>query len=268
MDADFISYAFEAPALRGLIASAWGQAYGGEMAELPGIIAPDAHVEMVFQVGAPCRAISGGAEAQTPGAMIYGLRHGALRLRATGANRMVAVRMAPAMASVALRSNLRELWDRPAPLAELIGAEADLLLERLAAATLREAGSTLEAWLIGRLADWDADDLRQMRVQAALARGFEGPSVSALAETLGYTVRTLRRRCEAYAGLSPKQLVMSGRMLRACDLLRASETPLAEIALHLGFSDQSAFTNTFRHYHGMTPGALRAAPLVHYQSPP
>jgi len=32
---------------------------------------------------------------------------------------------------------------------------------------------------------------------------------------------------------------------------------LAEIALAAGFSDQSHFTKTFRHYNGMTPGEYR-----------
>lgn len=76
--------------------------------------------------------------------------------------------------------------------------------------------------------------------------------------------RTLRRQFERHAGLSPKQLAMSGRILRACAALSdRGEVPIAHIALDVGFGDQAAFTNAFRHYVGTTPAALRSEPLVY-----
>jgi len=268
MPATYLEYAFETPALRELIGSAWAQSYGASPEPLPGLIAPDAHVEVVFQLGAPCGVVAGGWERPSPRAMIYGLRHGALQLRPTGDNDMVAFRMAPAVASVVLRSRLADCWDCPIALGDLIGREADALLHRIAATPLPLAGEVLEAWLLNRLSGWDADHARQARLQSALLWSVTNERLSALADDLGFTERTLRRHCESHAGLSPKQLVMSGRMLRACDLLRRSPTtPLADAALRLGFTDQSAFANAFRHYLGMTPAQLRAAPLVHYQPP-
>jgi AraC family transcriptional regulator len=43
----------------------------------------------------------------------------------------------------------------------------------------------------------------------------------------------------------------------ACHRLATSDTPLADIALTAGFSDQSHFSNTFKRYTGMTPAAFR-----------
>jgi AraC family transcriptional regulator len=44
---------------------------------------------------------------------------------------------------------------------------------------------------------------------------------------------------------------------RAQQLLADRKTALAEIALHLGFSNQSHFTNVFREAVGITPKAYR-----------
>lgn len=268
MSATYLQYRLETPALRELICSAWAQSYGGDVDTLPGLIAPDAHIEVVFQLGAPCAMAAGEAERVSPRAMVYGLRHGALRLKPTGENAMAAFRMSPAVASVVLRSRLVDCWDHPIALADIIGPEAHDVLERLAAAPLPGAGAVIESWLLGRLTGWDADHERQVQLQSALLWNAGWQRVSAVADGLGFTERTLRRHCETHAGLSPKQLMMSGRMLRACDLIRGSaRTPLAEAALRLGFTDQSAFSNAFRHYLGMTPAQLRAEPLVHYQPP-
>lgn len=264
----FVSHDVENAALRDLVCSVWGQAYDASTSALPGLIAPDAHVEIVFQMGSACQVVSGDRETQTPRAMVYALRHGALQWKPTGANSMVAIRLAPVVASVMLNAGLSGCWDRPVALSDLIGREAEDLIDRLAGSPLPLAGTVLETWLLSRLVGWSLDHERQMRLQSALMWEVAGEPMSALADALGYTDRTLRRYCATHAGLSPKQLVMSGRMLRACDLLRGrGHLPLAAVAQMLGFGDQAAFTNAFRHYLGMTPGELRSEPLVFYETP-
>lgn len=264
----YLDYAFDSPALRGLVCAAWGQAYHASADLLPGLIAPDAHIEIVFQVGAPCRIASGDVETPSLAAMVYGLRHGAQRLRAVGDNRMTALRLKPAVASWVLRADLADCWDRPVALADLIGREADDLLDAIASRGLEDSGGVLEAWLLSRLGGWGADQHRQVNLQSRLLWEVGERSTAELAEDLGVTARTLRRQCRTHAGLSPKQLIMSGRILRACDLLRRPDrVPLVEVAGRLGFNDQAAFTNAFRRYLGLTPTALRAEPLVFYETP-
>jgi AraC family transcriptional regulator len=58
-------------------------------------------------------------------------------------------------------------------------------------------------------------------------------------------------------GMSPWQYVQVRRVKRAQNLLAHRSTPLAEIALAVGFCNQSHFTNVFRHATGMTPREYR-----------
>lgn len=58
-------------------------------------------------------------------------------------------------------------------------------------------------------------------------------------------------------GMSPWQYVQARRVNRAQVLLAHRKTPLAEIALDLGFSSQSHFTNVFHRAVGVTPRAYR-----------
>jgi AraC-like DNA-binding protein len=266
----FAGMAFETPALRGLVAAPWRMAYGPAMEAMPGLIAPDAHVEFVFQTGAPCatQAAATASARPSPRAMIYAQRHGTLTLVPTGANAIVAFRTTPVVASVILGRPLADCWDCPVDLADLIGAEADRLLDRLAGSSGAAQDGVLASWLISRLSAWGPDHERNLRLQRALLWRFGEESVSVLADDLGVTVRTLRRHFARHAGLSPKQFSMSGRILRSCALLSdRRDIPIAEVALRVGFGDQAAFTNAFRHYVGTTPARLRAEPIVHCERP-
>ncbi|MCW3847895.1 helix-turn-helix transcriptional regulator [Sphingomonas sp. LB-2] len=268
MHPDFRDHALSNSRLGELVRSVWSLDYGCDTERLEGLIGPDCQVEFVFQLGDPCRLSDGGSTRATPRAMIYGLRHGMLRMLPDGANMMVSFRVAAAVACAILRAPLLDCWDRPVPLTELIGSEADSLLDQLASTPRAAIGTVIETWLVSRLRDWSAEDARQLAIQNALLSRFAGHRLSRLSEEVGISDRTLRRFCERHAGLSPKQLVMSGRMLRGCVLLRDRPgMPIAEVADQLGFNDQPAFANAFRHYVGMTPARLRAEPLVYCALP-
>ena len=66
--------------------------------------------------------------------------------------------------------------------------------------------------------------------------------------------REFKKRQRVSIGAYLRQL----RIQRACQLLRNSQMPLAEIALECGFSDQSHFSATFKRTMGTTPSAERA----------
>lgn len=126
----------------------------------------------------------------------------------------------------------------------------------------------LEVWIESRLVDWSADDAHGSAIQDALMWSGGGRRLTEIAERLGFGLRTLRRRCELYSGLSPKQIANAGRILRACLLLRERrDLSIAEVADAAGFSDQSAFTNAFREDTGMTPGLFRSEPLIFCERP-
>ena len=69
----------------------------------------------------------------------------------------------------------------------------------------------------------------------------------------GYFIRAFRES----TGMTPYQWLLSERINRARRLLRASNAPLAEIAIACGFADQSHFTRVFSSLVGATPGAWR-----------
>lgn len=268
MASTFATHQFVSSRLGDLVQPVWSLAYGlGD--ELAGVIAPDGQVEFVFQTGTPCCLASAAAGSRsTPSAMIFALRLGTLRLVGSGENLLVAFRVSPAVASVILGRSLVDYWDRPVALRDLIGPEADELLEQIASAPRRRMSEIVEGWLLTRLRDWGAEDERNLAIQRSLFEHVSHQRLEALADEFGFTGRTLRRHCERYAGLSPKQLVMTGRMLRACGLLwHRPDVPIVEISSRLGFSDQAAFANAFRHYVGTTPARLRAEPLVFCEAP-
>jgi AraC-like DNA-binding protein len=136
-----------------------------------------------------------------------------------------------------------ELLDRPLPQAnaELLG----LLSERLdrALQTLDEGPSLQMA-------------VTQC-IQAFLCEG--PPRLEAVAQRLGLSARTLRRRlAEEATGF--RELVEAARREACAIHLREGRLSMAQIAQALGYSEQSAFARAFRSWHGVPPGARLREP--------
>ena len=80
------------------------------------------------------------------------------------------------------------------------------------------------------------------------------PDLEALAAPLGLSVAAFCRRFRNSTGLPPYQYLLRARIERAKQALqRRQAQPLSELALALGFYDQSQFTNTFRRIVGVSP---------------
>ncbi|MCF6312663.1 MAG: helix-turn-helix domain-containing protein, partial [Verrucomicrobiales bacterium] len=67
----------------------------------------------------------------------------------------------------------------------------------------------------------------------------------------------LNRRFQETFKVSPQSFIMKLRLQAACEELRQSKLPIAEIAIDLGFHDQSSFTLQFRKQLGITPNKYR-----------
>lgn len=102
------------------------------------------------------------------------------------------------------------------------------------------------------------DDRIVNRVAAALARRLPGGQarLAPVAAELGLSARTLQRKL-ADASTSFQQVLDAVRYSLAQDYLRRRELGLVDIAILLGFQEQSAFTHAFREWSGMNPGAWR-----------
>lgn len=95
-----------------------------------------------------------------------------------------------------------------------------------------------------------ADDL--------LRDSFDGsPTLGELARQVGVRPATLARGYRAAFGRTIGERIRMLRVEAAERALRGTQLSLAEIALQVGFCDQSHFTNVFRRLRGITPAAYR-----------
>ena len=82
-------------------------------------------------------------------------------------------------------------------------------------------------------------------------------SMHDLAGVTGLSDSHFARAFKQSVGLPPHRYVMQRRIDIAADLVRDTDRLLTEIALHVGFSDQSHFTRTFASVKGETPSRFR-----------
>jgi PAS domain S-box-containing protein len=94
-------------------------------------------------------------------------------------------------------------------------------------------------------------------VKRMLERPGEIVSVTELARELQLSHRHFDRRFKEDTGLTPKQFLGRSRVQLACRLLQQTDQSIGEIALDLGYCDQSAFTAQFRRRMGFTPHRYR-----------
>lgn len=62
---------------------------------------------------------------------------------------------------------------------------------------------------------------------------------------------------DSWLGMSPGRYITRQRMQFSADLLRSTSWPVAAIAQHIGYADQSAFTRAFRREFGQSPSSYR-----------
>ena len=82
-------------------------------------------------------------------------------------------------------------------------------------------------------------------------------SLESVAGIFSLHPRTLNRRLQGQ-GTSYRQLREECRQALACQYLRDTQLPVAEIAARLVYADSAAFTHTFRRWSSCTPTAWRA----------
>ena len=97
-----------------------------------------------------------------------------------------------------------------------------------------------------------------LRALAIIEERYDEPlTVRELARSVGMGVSRFHEQFRSEIGLTPGEKLAATRLDRAEALLRETRLPIAEIALAVGFSDQSALTRSFRRRRGTTPAAFR-----------
>lgn len=95
--------------------------------------------------------------------------------------------------------------------------------------------------------------------QALLEAMGDGPSIELVARRLGVAPRTLRRRL-AEEGRSFRGVLDALRKALARQAVCASQRPISQVALDLGFSELSAFSRAYRRWFGVSPTDARTDP--------
>ena len=193
------------------------------------------------------RALTSGAVAYTPAGMLH-VDH----LADAGAH-TIAIELLDRVEGLSARraAGLRVPWLGRRLAAELAATDAAAplalhaaALELLATVSRAPEGPPPRAWL-----DEVADHLHD--------RLFERVTLAELAAVAGVHRTHLVRAFRARYGVSVGVYLRRERVRWAARELRATDAPIADIALQAGFADQSHFTRTFTRHMGVSPGRYR-----------
>jgi AraC family transcriptional regulator len=105
----------------------------------------------------------------------------------------------------------------------------------------------------GGLAPWQIRRITEY-MEAHLGDAIQ---LSDFAQLAGMSRSRFHQAFRATTGMSPHRWRLNARICRAQELLLDTARPLAEIALEMGFADQSHFTHSFQRQVGTSPGAWR-----------
>lgn len=241
----------------------------------------DFHVVMLFD-GAPVRHMIDFAEYEAAAGDLLWIRPGQVhRFSRTSEYRGTVLTMQPGFlpratveATGLYRYDLPPLLHPDGPqLTALQSALAQLRREYEDTATLPLSLHTavlrhsLTAFLL-RLAHLAASSAEAARRQSdttftlfrdAVEKNFAtNHSVSAYADSLGYSRRTLVRAVRAATGETPKGFIDKRVVLEAKRLLAHTDIPIGRVGAAVGFPDAANFSKFFHQHTEMTPAAFRA----------
>ena len=96
----------------------------------------------------------------------------------------------------------------------------------------------------------------------------DNPGIDELAAAAHLSVYQLDRRMKSLFGISTGKWLLKTKISRASELLLHSDDSVLDIALAVGYNNQSAFTRQFKAATGLTPSAFRKRPVKPTIQPP
>jgi transcriptional regulator GlxA family with amidase domain len=102
-----------------------------------------------------------------------------------------------------------------------------------------------------------SDEQRQSAIDYILSNLDSALSMHKVAAACGLPYRLFSRAFKLSLGASPHDWAMATRVDRAKRLMQASSLRLSDIALMVGFCDQSHFNRVFVRFSACTPGEWR-----------
>lgn len=98
------------------------------------------------------------------------------------------------------------------------------------------------------------DDAQMLTITAFMHQNAgEALTLTYLAETFGYSVRSLTRLFKTHLAISFLQYLKMLRMIKAMELLMETNKNVSEVAFEVGYSSLAAFSNTFQQLLNVRP---------------
>jgi AraC-like DNA-binding protein len=218
--------------------------------------APFGGVVLILSFDERLRLVDAAGREQLHTSFAAGLSDGPTFTEHGGNQHGIQVDLTPPAARALLGVPLRELTNRVVPLEDLLGNEANRLLERLYDEPTWHARFALLDAELGRRLE-AARQLPAAVVSAwARLRETDGRTeIESLARELGYSRRRLTARFAEEIGLTPKTFARVLRFERASALLKLDDGGrFGEIAQDCGYYDQAHLNRDFREFAGISPG--------------
>ena len=228
---------------------------------------PSRHLTCIVSIGDAVDVVAQTDPRQAPDRyrfVLSGLQTNPALIRRGGTEEGIAIELTPLGARSLLGMPARELWDTTVEAAEVMGASADELWERLQACTDWDSRfSACDEVLIGLLRE---PVVRSELVGAwGLLVGSGGAAnVADIARQVGWSRQHLRSRFTHEFGLSPKLAARVIRFERARRMVQ-SGTTIASVAATCGYYDQAHLNLDFAAFAGCSPARWRREELPSFQ---
>ncbi|WP_282295141.1 helix-turn-helix transcriptional regulator [Stenotrophomonas sp. PS02289] len=220
------------------------------------VIYPDGCCELLAELGVPLRMHAADGQVRSDQPFCFAAQQrGPVRLQAAGPVFCIGVRLQPAASALVAGARLPGLRDHAPDLHTLDDTFARAFAAAARASAAADDPEPLWQFLRQACADFTMDAKIEKAV-ALLDAAAGDMRISALAKSLGISLRTLQPRFLAAVGMTPKEYARVRRLQALLQSLDEEHADIATAAARHGYSDQSHATHDLVRWTGSTPGAL------------
>ncbi|WP_328925782.1 AraC family transcriptional regulator [Streptomyces sp. NBC_00190] len=227
-------------------------------------LVPTGRAVVVISLGEPFAQVRRLGEAspdsQVTGSLVAGLEDGPRVCDHPGGQEAIRLELTPLGAFRLFAVPMSELTNRVVELRDVLGPEAGVLVEQLAATGDWGARfDLLDNALSARIGRGPRPAPEVSHAWHLLSRAGGAIPVGRIAAEVGWSQGYLVRRFTEQIGLAPKMSARVLRFHRAVGLLTREGANLTDVTAVCGFYDQAHLNREFRALAGTTPGRMSAA---------
>ncbi|MGL1864107.1 MAG: helix-turn-helix domain-containing protein [Pseudodesulfovibrio sp.] len=219
-------------------------------------VLPDGCMDAIFDLTGGLTPLGVQPDPQErPSAFITGVSSVPMVVSLPACPRIVAIRFKPGGAAPLINAPAWELAETSADIDDLMPGFANLATSLIGEVKAPKAMvRVMDKLLLERLHRVPKTDAITAHAVSAMARNLNSLRINTLVSEMGMTQKKLERTLLHHAGLTPKRLGRTIRFISAIHRLdTAPTTPLASLALDLGYSDQAHFNRDFKALSGLAP---------------